>query len=83
VAEGSVDLILLPSPPWGRGWSEAPGEGVTQEQIELLFLEVQTVRKVEIKEFIGKHRNLRMGAQVWLDLPRILAMEYPPRSSAR
>lgn len=33
-ARGGVDLILLPPPPWGRGWSETPGEGGTKEQIE-------------------------------------------------
>jgi hypothetical protein len=32
--EGGGNLNLLPSPPWGRGWREAPGEGVTHERIE-------------------------------------------------
>ena len=30
---GGVNLNLLPSPPWGRGRREAPGEGVTPERI--------------------------------------------------
>ena len=45
--EERVDLVLLPSPPWGRGWTATgaftsrggPGEGVTQEQIEKQFSE--------------------------------------------
>jgi hypothetical protein len=37
--ERGVNLNLLPSPPWGRGWREAPGEGVTPERIGKAFPE--------------------------------------------
>jgi len=41
-ARGGDDSSLLPSPPWGRGWTAAgvftsrggTGEGVTLEQVE-------------------------------------------------